>query len=612
MAKRGKGNQIGLYIIVGLICVAMLGFGTGQFGGTVSSIGTVGDREIGTNRYFNAIRQQIRQVSQQIGQPVTFAQLQEFGQDQAALQQLISTVSLEAEASALGLSVGDSEVRAEILRIPAFQGLDGQFDREAYSANLRHSGSNERDFENDLRAEISRTIVQSAVLSGIETPEAYTEALMQFVGERRNFAWARLGAEDLAAPVPEPTEAEARAYFDANEDAFMLPETRDISYVWITPAMLAPSIAVSEEDARALYEERIDEFVTPERRLVERLILGSAAETDMARIEAEELTFDELVAERGLELTDIDLGDVTEADLGSAGAGVFALEELGLAGPLDTDLGPALFRVNAILTPQETTFEDARAGLEAELAAEDAVDQIAGMIENVDDLLVGGATLEEVASETDLELAQLDWALGAAGGIADNATFRSAAAAAEVGDFPEIADLGDGGIFALRINEVIAPRLEDFADARPRAEAAWLRQATVDALAAQAETMAEGLRGGQSAEALGVTLTEQTDITRESFLPDTSVDFIEQVFEMEKGTVAVIPGDNAVQIVRLDDVLPPDPADNRLTARRQLLADAMSRGLSTDILVAYARAVQENSGISLNQAAINAVNVQIP
>ena len=72
----------------------------------------------------------------------------------------------------------------------------------------------------------------------------------------------------------------------------------------------------------------------PERRLVERLVYPDQAAADAARAELDAgTTFEALVAERGLTLDAIDLGDVTREDLGAAGDAVFAAAEGGVVGP---------------------------------------------------------------------------------------------------------------------------------------------------------------------------------------------------------------------------------------------------------------------------------------
>jgi peptidyl-prolyl cis-trans isomerase D len=72
MAKgaRGKGANIFVWIILGLLIVGLAGFGVGGFGGSVRSIGKVGDREITTSDYARALQQEIRAYEAQIGQPV--------------------------------------------------------------------------------------------------------------------------------------------------------------------------------------------------------------------------------------------------------------------------------------------------------------------------------------------------------------------------------------------------------------------------------------------------------------------------------------------------------------------------------------------------------------
>src|SRR5690606_37477557 len=124
----------------------------------------------------------------------------------------------------------------------------------------------------------------------------------------------------------------------------------------------------------AAYEERIDQYRQPERRIVGRLVFPSMEEAQAARkrLDSGDITFDELVAERGLTVDDIDLGEVTREDLGQAADAVFALEAPGIAGPVQTDLGPALISMNAILEAVDIPFEQAREDLRAEAALDRA------------------------------------------------------------------------------------------------------------------------------------------------------------------------------------------------------------------------------------------------
>jgi peptidyl-prolyl cis-trans isomerase D len=56
--------------------------------------------------------------------------------------------------------VGDERVARAVLGMGAFQGIDGQFDRELYREALRRNGLTEERFEQSLREDTTRTILR--------------------------------------------------------------------------------------------------------------------------------------------------------------------------------------------------------------------------------------------------------------------------------------------------------------------------------------------------------------------------------------------------------------------------------------------------------------------
>ncbi len=613
MAK-GGASKFFVWVILLLLIVGLAGFGATNFGGGIQSVGRVGETEIDLSRYGRELQQELRAASAEAGRTVTLTEAQGFGIPQAVLSRMVSLAALEDEAAALGLSVDDEVVREQILEIPSFQGVDGTFDREAYSFVLEQSGLSVAEFEARVRAETSASIIQNAVSSGIGFPPAFTDAIYAYAREARDATWARLTPEDLTGDLPAPTDADLQAFHDANPQLFTLPETRAITYAWLTPDMLLDTLPPDEDALRGIYEDRIDEFVQPERRLVERLVFSTedAAREALARIAAGETTFDALVEDRGLTLDDIDLGDVSEADLGEAGAAVFALAEPGVAGPAPTSLGPALFRVNAILAPREVSFEEAREELLPEVQQDRARRYIQDGIESYDDLLAGGATLEELAAETEMELGQIDWSAEVSEGIAAYDGFRAAAEAVQDGDFPEVIELDEGGVFAIRLDEIRPPALQPLDEVRDAVEAAWREQAVADRLAEQAEALAEELRGGREMASLRATLGTDRGITRDSFVEDTPESFVAEVFEMEPGEIRVLPDDTGAWIVRLDQVTPADQDAPTAVALKQLFAQQATQAAADDVLNAFAQALVAQKGVEINQSAINAVHAQFP
>ncbi|MBV0911566.1 peptidylprolyl isomerase [Anianabacter salinae] len=615
MAKLGqsKTSKTVVWIILALLIVGLAGFGTSNFGGGTRSLGTVGETPVSIDRYARELNQELRAIQAQTGQPLSFAEAQQFGLDRAVLGRVVSQVAIEDEAARTGISVGDANLREQIVQIPAFQGLNGSFDRQSYEFALQNSGLTVSDFEASLRSEVARTVVQGAVSAGTPAPDAYVDRLFTFAAETRDATWTVLGPGALDEPLPEPTEDALRAYYDANPDAFTRPETREITYAWLTPDMVMDEIAVDEDQIRALYDERIDQYVVPERRLVERLVFGSVeqAEDAKARIDAGEASFDAIVEERGLSLEDVDLGDVAEGDLpGPASGALFGLEAPGVAGPITTNLGPALFRMNGILAPQETPFEDVRDELREELVADRARREVDARMDAIDDELAGGATLEELAQDTSMQLGTIGFTQDSRDDIAAYDAFRTAAVEAEIGDFPEVLPLDDGGIFALRLDAVRAPEVQPFGEVRGAVIDAWEAQATTEALAAQAQALADRLNEGAAFGALGLSSRSQAAIGRQAFLDGTPEGMVPALFEMEPGEARVIEGEGRVALVQLDAVNAPDTGNPDLAQLRERLSQQTAQSLGSDMLDAFTRAVETRAGIQLDQNILNQVNAQ--
>ena len=380
-----------------------------------------------------------------------------FGLQQQALSRLLLEKTLENETSDLGLSVGDETVYQELLGISAFRGLDGSFDKDAYKFALENAGLSESEFESQVRDEAARAVLQRAILQGIKMSETFTDIALAYVSEERNVTVVELGEADLATPIGEADQATLESFYSERTEEFALPESKAITLVKLTPGMVVATIEVQEDALRAAYEKDFDTYNLPERRLVERLSFLTQADAQAAaqRLSSKEISFEALVSERNLSLADIDLGDVNEKELGKAGSVVFALSEGEVSNLIETDAGFAIYRVNGVLEAQTTPFEDIRDVLKADLSQDQARRAISAEISRIDDLLAAGATLEEIADETDMTLDTTLYYDGIETEYAGYIAFQNRAQALSMEDFPEIIELSDGGIMAMRLDEIL-------------------------------------------------------------------------------------------------------------------------------------------------------------
>lgn len=610
---RKRGATVMGWLLLAMIVGGLGGFGVTSFGSGVTAIGSVGATQISVNDYARAVRQEAAVFSQQIGAQIGVAEALAFGLDKQALANLVTRAALDNEAHRIGISAGDDSVAAEVMKQQSFQGLTGAFDRETYRLALQQNGWTETEYEAAVRADLARALLQGAVTGGFVAPPALTDAMYRHIAERRGFSMIRLGEADLATPLSDPTDDALKAHYDAHIDSFTRPEAKRIAYALLLPDMIAADQPVDDAVLRKLYDDRIAEFVQPERRLVERLVYPDAAARDAAKatLDAGTASFDSLVEARGLTLDAIDLGDISEADLGAAGPAVFAAAQGDVVAG-DSSLGPALFRVNGVLEGQETSFEDAREDLAGEMKMDAARRAIADKVEQIDDLLAGGETLEDLAKEMGMTFSTLDHVQGQQGTepVEGYQAFRQAADAVQDGDFPEAIVLEDGGVVALEFKEIVPAAPIPFDVARDKVAEDWRKTALAAALSDQALAFKAAAEGGAALGSLGI-VDVTPEIARDGFVEGAPSSFMTTLFGMAPGDLKVVEDGEFVALVRLDAIHPAAETGEGADALRAALAGQIEQAFAEDAMQGFAGALQDAAGIQLDQAAITAVNTSL-
>ncbi|SIT84185.1 SurA N-terminal domain-containing protein [Pontibaca methylaminivorans] len=609
MAARIKSfSRTLVWILMGFLMLGLAGFGATNITGQARTVASVGGESVSVDAYSRELQREIRAIEAGTGTPLPMSRVREMGLDQQVLRQLVTLAAIDNETTRMGISIGDETLGREVMNIEAFQGSNGRFDRDAYRFALQQAGLRESEFEQDLRNESARTMLQAAIIAGVGMPPLMGETITGYLAERRSFSWAALGDDDLVDPLPEPEAADLKTWYDEHQEDFSLPETKRLTYVLLSPLMLRDEIDVDEEALHRLYDERASEFRQPERRLVERLVFPdeSAAKSARAQLETGGTTFESLVQSRGLDLADVDLGDMTREDLGEAAQPVFDAEINDVVGPLPSSLGPALYRVNGRLEAHEVPFDEVQGELRDELVRARAARLIESRTHEIDDMLAAGATLEELAEDAGMEIGTIDWTRQSSDGVAGYEAFRDAAAEVSSDDYPEIAELEDGSIFAIELEEVLPPRPEPFEDARARVAGALKAQLRLTALREQGEAIIATLGEDAPLSDSDLDVQSETGLTRSAYLEAVPDHFMGEVFAMEPGETRVIAGNGKVAVVQLDEVLPPADSDD-LAALRDRLGGELDQALANALFEALARDALARANPKINERALSAV-----
>ena len=167
-------------------------------------------------------------------------------------------------------------------------------------------------------------------------------------------------------------------------------------------------------------------------------------------------------------------------------------------------------------------------------------------IEESQNLLAAGGSLEELQNEIGFRIESILFNSEENLPILENKAFFDTAQSTEFNDFPEIKELTNGGLFALRVDQIVDARQKTLEEIRPEITIAWQKQETQSKLDLAAEDLL--LRNQYKGDILNFSRK-----TRDMTLPDLPSDLINEVFKLEIGKGIVVSGDQKSYVIRLKE-----------------------------------------------------------
>ena len=596
-------SKIFVWILLGFLFVGLIGFGTGNLSGNIKTIGKIGQTDITVNQYVRALQTELRNTSQQFGQQLTFQQLQAFGIQQTVLARLVTDKLLENEASKLSISVSDETVRNNIISLNAFKGPDGNFNQEAYNFALENAGYTSTEFEEEIRAETARKILSQSILSGNLTNKFQAQILASFLLEERSFNIQILTPEKFNIGITDPSNKQLESFLETNIGKYTVPESKSITYAVLEPQMLIDEIESNDTILRQLYDEQKQKYNKPEERTVERLsfLTMDDAKTVMSNMKKSLTDFDKLISDRNLSDQDVYYGTFTKEQLLEGNEQVFTGKVGEVVGPVETDLGPVIFRIREIIPAENIPFKEAKADLEIEHKLSESIKLIDGKIEESQNLLAAGGTLEELQKELSFRLENILFNSEANIPILENKVFFDTAQITKINDFPEIKELPNGGLFAMRVDEIIKARQMEIDEIRTELTNAWQKQEIQIKLDETAENM---LRLHQYKG----KILNFNKVTRDESLPDLPAGIIDEAFKLSIGEGIVISGEGESFILRLTNISNADLSSDTAKLLVSQINNQLNNSLSADLFESFANMARIYSKLDLKEQALNAVH----
>ncbi|MFL2789465.1 MAG: SurA N-terminal domain-containing protein [Paracoccaceae bacterium] len=607
-----KTSKVFIWIILLLLIIGLGGFGIGGFGRSLNVIGSVGDKKISANRYIETLRQEISAFEQQSGSSISPTEAIKLGLDALALEKLIATTALDVEASQIGLSVGNKELAVYLNKISQFQGPDGNFNQDTYRMVLTQINKNVSDFEQDVREGLTRDMLKDGFSSGGLQTNTYAERIFNYINEERIVKTAVLTKNDLINNIPSPSNADLKNFLSESEERFTVPERKKITYAILTPKSLLTTVKVSEQELSEKYESDYKIYNRPEFRRVERIAFqdSATAQRTLTSLKAQDVSFDTILEERGLTKNDVNLGLVSKETLSdNVGGSVFALPLFEVSQVIESDLGPALYRTVEIISSTKRSFEDVREELKESVLTDKSKRLIINKKDLYEDLLVGGASLEDLVKETEFELKSVSFHSSFDHLLRDSVLI-SEAEKLKSDDYPTLFDLNDGSIAAMRLDEILPSYLPKLDNIRDKVLKEWELFTLKAHLKELADDIIKKTVPNSDWNYLDTKTPKIVVLNRLGTNPDSSFQLTNAAFNTNENTLGYIDNGDTGVIFEVTKVNLPNLDSNEAKIFVEQLNKQTRIEFENDIFMYFVEALQNKLGFKLDRAALNSIHQQ--
>lgn len=601
-------------VLVGMLVLAFAVWGIEDVfsPNSTNAVVKVGESEVSQDEFMDSFNDEMQKFAEENGEGITPQQAYDRGIPQQLIGQFTQQLAIEADASDLGIGVNSRDVMRYAESIDAFRNqITQEFDRQTLQRILAANRMTEADFEKDVITALTQQQTLPAIMGGIEAPSDYAQRYNTFVNEIRRASLIRFDPSALETQ-PEPTDAELQSYVAANQSRFTAPEYRRFLMIRIEPFDFRQDVEITDEQLRERFDTLIGagELGAVETRDVSVI---SVATEDQANSVAARLSTGEdvnaLVAELGLPSAD-QFNGIKEDALINPDSSTAAFEaEEGMAQVAPTGFGTfEVVYVRTINAADVPDFETMREELTTDVIEGQALRTINDFERVIDDRLLEGATIEEIAEDLSVPLSSYPYidrngttqdgtrlsGFTLIPGIASDDTLLQSVFTGDIGFESDIIATSNGGLAILRVTDTINSTPKPFADVREQASQLWKAEQVSDAMTQKGVALAKRVREGESLDTLAAELGVQVvQIALQRAAPpnDVSAAVLISLLDGDVGDVArgVSRTSNSYEIAVLDTV---SNAGERLGGQMlDIIRGQVSEQIALDISRAYQDAI---------------------
>jgi peptidyl-prolyl cis-trans isomerase D len=617
---RGKAKSWIVKILFAFLILAFAAWGIGDIFATRNlsdPVLQVGDKQY-TPQEFNADMQRELQRFQQQGLNINAQQFAALGGVSQVLSRATNRMLLEQYSNKLGLAVPQNEAIAQIQADPSLQGTGGAFDRDRFMYALRQVNMSEGAYVAMIQEEMRRQQLIGAAFTTVVAPKALVDTVFAYEDETRS-------AEVLTIPdasmtgVADPDQAALEKFYQENINHYQRPEYRNLSVLHLTAEDFAKAVTIADDQLQAEYDARKAEFGTAETRDVEQVVVQDQAKADavVAAVAGGKSFTDAVTEVTGG--APVDLGTVTKAEVpADIAEATFTLAADAASAPVKSAFGFHVVHVKAINAATQKTFDEVKEQLRHDLALAQAGDAMASAVNQLDDILAGGANVADAATQMGLS-AQSFEAVDAEGkdrngnDLGLQPEILGLAQQTESGSTSLVSTLSDGSYAVVQVVGSTPAEAKPLTEVTEQVKQDWLAKARRDAADAKAKEIVEKLKTAGDLAALGKEIGQELKLsapfTRDKGDPDNGVDatMAQALFNVKLGEAATGRGADGAIVARLSAIEPAKAEADGSKERMEALAKNLAADLRNDLSAQFSGALSQDITIERNDDVINQI-----
>lgn len=637
--RRMSSSKIGGVFLALFVLAIGASFALADLGNTLpGGVGTgsgalveVGSEDVTDADMTTAMDRRLSEVRQQNPEATYSTIAADF---EALLSSLVDGKTLQAFADKFGFSLSKRLVDAEIANIPGTRGLNGQFSDDSYRAFLAQQRITDAQVRDVLASGLLQRLLMTPAVTNARMPVGVARPYASMLLEARQGEVAIIPVTAFSAGL-NPNDQQLQQYYSANRNRYMVPEQRVLRLARLGPEMVA-NVAATDQEIASAYRANQAQYAAKDLRTLSQAVVPDRVAADAIAARAKGgANLAAAAAPAGLAAGDVTVGEQTRQQFTSlageaVAAATFAAAEGAVVGPVQSDLGWHVVKVESIRRESGRSLEQARGEIAARLTAEKRKNALTDILTRVEDQIAEGANLSEAAASVKVPVTETPL-VTSAGTSRSDPGFRlpaEYAAALRSGfeltadDEPVVETLpNDTGFVVVAPGRIVAAAPAPFAEVRDRVRTDWTtQQATARARAAATAIAGKTARNVPLAQAVreaggalppvqnvGGRRIELSQMAGQGQVPPP----LQMLFSLGEGKSRMLadPQGSGFYVVKLNRIVP----GNALSQPGLItqVQTSFQESLTEEYAQQFLAAMRTQVGIERNEAAVAATKTRI-